>query len=85
MRRITKIVGLPALGLSLLLGGFIYDVLFAGIPYQDPTPELEAQYDLHSRIAGLFYGSGGMVLLLGLIAIPVIWKKTNEKGAGLVE
>jgi len=27
-------------GITIIFVGFVYDVLFAGIPYQDPTPAL---------------------------------------------
>lgn len=30
------------LGILLILGGFMYDVMFAGIPYQDPSAEMTA-------------------------------------------
>ena len=39
------------LGLAGMVGGFCYDVMFVGIPYQDPTPELQQQYELHSGAA----------------------------------
>lgn len=29
-----------------------YDIVFAGIPYQDPTPDLQARYAFHRSIAG---------------------------------
>jgi hypothetical protein len=76
---IIKITGLAVLGLLIVLAGFAYDVLFAGIPYQDPSPELQARYDFHSSIAGLFYKTGGIVLLVGIVVIPIIWKKTKRK------
>ena len=38
-------------GLLLFSAGFVYDVLFAGMPYQDPTPALEASYAFHAHIA----------------------------------
>ena len=42
---------LLVVGICLVLGGFTYDLVFAGIPYQDPTPEMSASYDLQSHIA----------------------------------
>ena len=80
MLRMIKVAGLPIAGLVIVVIGFIYDILFAGIPYQDPTPEIQARYELHSSVAGLFYKTGGVVLLLGLLAIPLIWIKTGKKG-----
>jgi hypothetical protein len=44
-------IGVFITGLLLLMLGFCYDLLFAGIPYQDPTPELTASYEFHSRVA----------------------------------
>ena len=29
-----------------ILLGFIYDLIFAGIPYQDPTPEMTQKYNV---------------------------------------
>ena len=78
MKKIITTVGLPALGVLIVLTGFVYDVLFAGIPYQGPTPELQARYDLHAGVANVFYMSGGIVLLIGLLVIPFIWRRTRK-------
>ena len=74
MKRIIKIIVLPVIGFVIALTGFVYDVMFAGIPYQDPTPELQAGYNFHSSVAGMLYKTGGIVLLIGLLAIPFIWR-----------
>lgn len=81
MKRILKIIATPLAGIVIVMSGFVYDVLFAGIPYQDPTPELQARYDFHSSVAGWFYKAGGILFLIGLIAIPIILKKTKQRGA----
>ncbi|MCJ7592303.1 MAG: hypothetical protein MUO51_13200 [Woeseiaceae bacterium] len=59
---------LIATGLFVILGGFIYDVIFAGIPYQDPTPEMSTRYSRHAHIASTirWYGLGGV--LFGALA-----------------
>ncbi len=62
---------LLAAGPVLLLAGFVYDVLFAGIPYQDPTPQMTASYDRHSAIAIAIYWSGILTLLVGFMAVIV--------------
>ena len=62
---------------AIILCGFLYDLLFAGIPYQDPTPEMSASYELHSSIATTIYafGSGGLVIgILGTIVMCLIGK-----------
>jgi len=58
------------LGIILIFTGFVYDALFAGIPYQDPTPEMLASYDLHSQIASIIRWSGvGISVIGGLVLI----------------
>lgn len=56
---------LIAAGLVLVVAGFIYNVLFAGIPYQDPTPEMSANYDRHAHIASAICWCGFVFFLLG--------------------
>ncbi len=77
--RFIKSICVSVLGIVIVIMGFVYDVLFAGIPYQDPTPELQARYDFHSSVAGMFYKTGGIVFLVGLVAIPFIWKRAKKK------
>lgn len=77
--RIVITTGIPLLGFSMILIGFVYDALFAGIPYQDPTPELLAQWEYQRSVAGLFYKTGGIVLLMGVLAAPIIWIRIRRK------
>lgn len=62
--------------------GFIYDLLFAGIPYQDPTPEMSARYAFHSSIAATIYtmGFGGLLVGIfgGVAKCLVRQRKTRE-------
>jgi len=67
MRRFWPLI-LIAVGLLFLVGGFIYDVMFAGIPYQDPTPEISARYAHHARVASVICRVGGGVFLFGSLA-----------------
>lgn len=62
-------------GLCLVVGGFIYDARFAGIPYQDPTPELQARYDRHAGIAKRAMLAG----LVGLVAGGVLAFNSSSK------
>jgi hypothetical protein len=64
MKRIGA--GAVVLGFLLLAGGFAYDVAFAGIPYQDPTPELAARYAAHQEIAGWIGRAGLAVVVVGV-------------------
>jgi hypothetical protein len=58
-------------GVALLAVGVGYDVLYVGIPYQDPPPALEHQYQDNARIASRIEGWGGDLILLGLGAVVV--------------
>ena len=53
------------IGLLVFFGGFIYDTMFASLPYQDPTPEMSARYAYHSHIAGVICWTGVAAFLLG--------------------
>lgn len=55
------------IGMILLIGGFVYDVIFAGIPYPDPTPELLASYNKHASIASVIRWSGVIIALAGCL------------------
>lgn len=55
-------------GLLLFFGGFVYDLFFAGIPYQDPTPALAASYAFHQHIASVLYWFGAVLFALGALA-----------------
>ena len=69
MQRFWPIV-LLIFGIIIIFIGFVYDVLFAGIPYQDPTPALQARYDFHSQIASIIRWSGlGICMLGGMVGI----------------
>jgi predicted MFS family arabinose efflux permease len=79
MKRVLKIIAIPLVGIAIVMSGFVYDVIFAGIPYQDPTPEMQARYEFHSSIAGWILMSGGILFLVGLIAIPFILKNKRTR------
>ena len=63
----------------IVMSGFVYDVVFAGIPYQDPTPELQARYDFHSAVAESLYTTGGTIFLLGIVAIPFLVRSKSRR------
>jgi hypothetical protein len=60
-----------AVGIMVVIGGLFYDALFAGIPYQDPTPEMTARYDFHSNVALAIRWTGLGIALVGAIGITV--------------
>ena len=91
MKRFWPLVLIGA-GLALVLGGFIYDVMFAGIPYQDPTPEMSARYAHHAHVAsrkrrGFKLGVPGALLVIGRSAFgsfACLWKNTRPSGLDFV-
>lgn len=58
-------------GLALLTASFVWDVLFAGIPYQDPTPALAEQYNFHAGVAAAIAWTG-LVLVAAGIALAIV-------------
>ena len=79
MKRLLKTLAAPGIGTLIVMSGFVYDVVFAGIPYQDPTPELQARYDFHRAVGDAIYTTGGVVFLLGLVAIPFLWRSKSRQ------
>lgn len=81
MKRLWPFI-LIAAGLFFLIGGFIYDMEFAGIPYQDPTPEMSARYAYHSRVASSAYLTGAGLFLVGSVAgvILIIARQFRSSG-----
>jgi hypothetical protein len=64
-------------GVVIVLSGFAYDLMFAGIPYPDPTPAQMSDYDRGRRVAdgiivaGLFPTAAGAlgVCVTGALAL----------------
>jgi hypothetical protein len=38
-------------GVGITVSGFVYDIVFAGIPLQDAPQQLRDSYEVHARIA----------------------------------
>jgi hypothetical protein len=79
MKRIA--VGAALLGFLLIVAGFAYDSMFAGIPYQDPTPELVARYAHHAEIAA-WIGRSGLALLIAGIGLAILRLGLRRLGVG---
>ncbi|MCC9609060.1 hypothetical protein [Blastopirellula sediminis] len=65
MKRFVASLALPLVGAGLVTAGFLYGLEFANIPYQDPTPELQANWEYHHSIAATTMKIGGGIFLLG--------------------
>ncbi len=72
MKRILPLL-IIVFGFMVIFAGFLYDVLFAGIPYQDPTPALAAKYLFHSNIASIIRWSGLGIVFLGGLTGVIVW------------
>ena len=69
-----------AFGFAVTVAGFAYDLVFAGLPYQDPTPEMQARWRHHSGVASIFELAGVSVLLLGATGLAVVraWSQVTR-------
>ena len=70
--------GLLLLGIGIIFLGFLYDVMFAGIPYQDPTPALAATYTFHATVASIIRWLGTGIFLLGILVVVMRWVLNNH-------
>ncbi|MCM1182684.1 MAG: hypothetical protein NC337_04830 [Roseburia sp.] len=52
-------------GVIILLTGAYYLVIKAGIPYQDPTPEMQITYAVNLRIGEIVWGLGLKITVCG--------------------
>jgi len=62
--RTLSIVG----GLLTILLGFVYMVVFVGLPYPDATLEEIAQQNFHIKITNVIVGVGIVGFLVGLVS-----------------
>lgn len=58
-------VVLVAIGFGIMMVGLLYDIMYAGIPYQDPTPELAAEYAVSKAVADTLFLIGASVASCG--------------------
>jgi len=63
---------LPLFGIFIFAAGFIYDVRFAGIPYQDPTPAMQQHYNHEAHIAFVIEIVGSCIFLFGLLLLLLL-------------
>ncbi len=72
-------VRLVLIGAALLIAGFAYHVVFAGVPYQDPTPEMTARYERDSLIGTALAGTGLGILLIGMV-VAALRSRSQRSG-----
>lgn len=59
-------------GLIILVIGLYYLVIKAGIPYQDPTVEMQIQYAINDGIGSVLSKAGFILALCGGIGCVVV-------------
>ncbi|MEM9331229.1 MAG: hypothetical protein AAGA53_07865 [Pseudomonadota bacterium] len=53
------------LGVILIVSGFLYDLFFAGLPYQDVSPEKELAWKQNKEIAATVMKAGFLTAVAG--------------------
>jgi flagellar biogenesis protein FliO len=71
---------LISLGIIILIIGLYYEWVKAGIPYQDPTPELTQRYLNYLYIGYLLYKIGFIIEIIGFVIFIMqkIFKKVSK-------
>ena len=72
MVRFLRPLRFSILGLFAMLAGFLYDAAFAGLPYQDPSEALQAQWEFHKAVAEWLLLCGFVLFVAGLAAAPFL-------------
>lgn len=65
-------------GLIILVLGLYYAVIKAGIPYQDPTAEMQIQYAINYGIGSILLKMGAALALIGGIVRLVLWQVNKQ-------
>lgn len=65
-------------GLIILVIGLYYLVIKAGIPYQDPTAEMQIQYAVNYGIGSVLSKAGLILAVCGGIARLVRWRVGHD-------
>lgn len=67
-------------GLIMLIIGLYYLVIKAGIPYQDPTVEMQIQYSVNMGIGNTLTTTGFIMTVLGIICRIITGLISKKKG-----
>lgn len=70
---------LIAFGATLIVSGFAYDLTFAGLPYPDPTAEMQERWIFHKRVSDRIIFTGVAFLVLAVYGKPLNGRLTYRK------
>ena len=65
-------------GLIILVIGWYYLIIKSGIPYQDPTVEMQIQYEIDYGIGSVLSKTGLILAVCGGIARVVVWRVGHD-------
>ena len=65
-------------GILIMIIGFLYDALFAGIPPQDAPPLLMDDYNQQIKISEWIMKSGLLIFTIGIILTLIFYKRKNN-------
>ncbi|MEI6512427.1 MAG: hypothetical protein WCO51_04030 [bacterium] len=65
--------------IGIIEAGLVYDLFLVNIPYQDPTPTMQAQWEFRESVSNHLMGAGGIIFIVGLLAAPFIWRIEKRK------
>lgn len=68
-------------GIVILIIGLYYMIIKAGIPYQDPTPELQLQYSIDMGIGDVLTTVGLCTTMVGAVCRIIIGIISRKKKA----
>lgn len=66
-------------GLVILLIGAYYALVRAGIPYQDPTAEMQLRYAINAGIGRTLLIVGGAMTAAGGVARLLLWRSSKKE------
>lgn len=69
-------------GLGIIVIGFGYDMRFAGLPFQDPEPDVQANWLYHTDMANRIYAGGIITFLIGSAwaMVGLVTRTLNKRG-----
>ena len=65
--------GFVVAGFINIVIGVFYLVVVAGIPYQDPTPEMQINYAANMRVGDILFLIGAFLCIIGIIGKIVLY------------